>query len=222
MARRLPVFAGAVLAAVVATRFVAAQADPLAARLLSGDVPNAPVQAVSAGEVLLSVNVSDAGAVGAIDVLRSTPPFTDIVVATVRGWRFAPAENGLRKPIASRVLVGATFGSPSLRVPTVGEPPKDLAPAATALPMPLTTSVPEYPPNARFGGSVMIETLIAPSGRVVGVTAIRSTSPFDEIAMDAARRWMFRPAQGPDQPPNPYAYRIFVFRAPVVGAAPRP
>jgi TonB family protein len=222
MTFRLPVFAAAVLAAVLVTRFVAAQADPIAARLRSGDVPNAPVQAVSAGEVLLSVSVSEAGAVGAIDVLRSTPPFTDITVATVRGWRFAPAEDEQRKRMASRVLVGAMFGSPSLRVPTVGEQPKDVAPAATALPMPLTTAIPQYPPNARSGGVVMIETLIAPSGRVVGVTALRSAPPFDEIAMEAARGWLFRPPQGPGRPPNTYAYLIFVFRPPVVGPAPTP
>jgi TonB family protein len=222
MTCRPPIFAGVILAVVAAARLVTAQADPVAARLQSGDVPNAPVQAVSAGEVLLSVNVSETGAVGAVDVLRSTPPFTEVLVANVRGWRFAPALNEQRKPMVSRVLVGAMFGSPSLRVPTVGEPPKDLAPAATALPMPLTTSVPEYPPNARFGGSVMVETLIAPSGKVVGVTTLRSSPPFDDIAMESARRWTFRPPQGPGQPPNTYAYLIFVFRAPVVGAAPTP
>ena len=74
-------------------------------------------------------------------------------------------------PMASRVLVGAMFGSPSLRVPTVGEPPKDVTPAATALPMPLTTPIPQYPVNARYGGTVLIETLVAPSGKVVAVTS---------------------------------------------------
>jgi TonB family protein len=208
--------------AIAAARVATGQADPLAARLQSGGLPIVPVQAVAAGEVLLSVNVSPTGSVGAIDVVRTTPPFTDAVVAAVRSWRFAPAEDEQRKRVASRVLVGAMFSSPSLRVPTVGVPPKDVAPAATALPMPLTTPIPQYPPNARTAGTVMIETLVAPSGRVVAVTAIRSNPPFDEPAMEAARGWVFRPPQGPGLPPNTYAYLIFAFRQPVIGPSPTP
>jgi TonB family protein len=220
--RHAPFFAAVVIAvAVAAVGVVAGQADPLAARLQSGELPIVPVQAAAAGEVLLSLNVSAAGAVGAVDVLRTTPPFTDAVIAAVRAWRFAPAADEQRRPVASRVLVGAMFGSPSLRVPTVGEPPKDVAPAATALPMPLTTPIPQYPPNARYPGTVMIETLVAPSGRVVAVTAIRPNPPFDESAMEAARGWLFRPAQGPGLPPNTYAYLIFAFRQPVIAAAPK-
>jgi len=180
-----------------------------------------PVQAVAAGEVLLSLNISSAGSVGAVDVLRTTPPFTDAVVAAVRNWRFAPAVDDQRKPMASRVLVGAMFSAPSLRAPTVGTPPKDVAPAATALPMPLTAPMPLFPPNARSAGTVMLETLVAPSGKVVAVTTIRSNPPFDEPAMQAARAWVFRPPQGAGLPPNNYAYLIFAFRQPVVGPSPK-
>jgi hypothetical protein len=38
--------------------------------------------------------------------------------------------------------------------------------------------------------------------------------------MASARAWSFRPAQGPGLPANTYAYLIFAFRVPVVGAAP--
>jgi TonB family protein len=221
--RRTSVFAVLLIAvAAGAARVVVGQADPVSARLKSGSLPVVPVQAVSAGEVLLSLDVSDGGAVGAIDMLRSTQPFTQAVTDAVRGWRFNPALDALRSPMASRVLVGAMFGSPSIRTPTVGEPPKDVAPAATALPMPLTTPIPAYPPNARSAGTVLLEVLVAPSGKVVAVTAIRSAPPFDEPAMEAARSWSFRPPQGAGLPPNTYAYLIFAFRPPVVGAAPKP
>jgi TonB family protein len=221
--RQSSVFAAVVIAAAVAAaRVVAGQADPLAARLLGGEVPVVPVQAVSAGEVLLSLNVSEGGGVGAIDVLRSTQPFTDAAVAVVRGWRFRPAFDAQRKPTASRVLVGAMFGSPTIRTPTVGEPPKDLAPAATALPMPLTMPMPVYPPNARSAGTVLLETLVAPTGKVVGVTVLRSAPPFDDPAMESARAWSFRPPQGAGLPANTYAYLIFAFRPPVVGGVSRP
>jgi TonB family protein len=81
--------------------------------------------------------------------------------------------------------------------------------------------MPLYPPSARSGGTVMMETLIAPSGKVVAVTTIRSNPPFDEPAMEAARSWLFRPAQGPGLPLNTYAYLIFAFRQPLVGASPK-
>jgi TonB family protein len=221
--RQSPVFAAIVIAAAVAAaRVVAGQADPLAARLQNGGVPIVPVQTVGAGQVLLSVNVSERGAVGAIDVLRSTPPFTTAVVAAVRGWRFVPAQDALRRPMPSRVLVGAMFGAPTLNVPTLGEPPKDLTPAATALPIPLTMPMPAYPQNARSAGTVMIETLVAPSGRVVGVTLLRSSPPFDDPSMESARGWSFRPPQGAGLPANTYAYLIFAFQVPVVGPASRP
>jgi TonB family protein len=219
--RQSSVFAAALIAAaLVAVRGVAGQADPQPARLQNGGLPIVPVQAVAAGEVLLSLNVSPTGSVGAVDVLRTTPPFTDAVVTAVRGWHFAPATDEQRKPMASRVLVGAMFTAPSIRVPTVGVPPKDVTPAATALPMPLTAPMPLFPPNARFGGTVMLETLVGPTGKVVAVTTIRTNPPFDEPAMEAARRWVFRPPQGPGLPPTNYAYLIFAFRQPLVGPSP--
>ena len=67
---------------------------------------------------------------------------------------------------------------------------------------------------------MLVETRVDPAGRVVGVTAVRSAPPFDTPAMDAARAWTFRPAQGAAAPPSTYAYLLFVFRQPVMGASP--
>jgi len=176
-----------------------------------------PPLATGGGDVMLSVAVSSAGAVGAIDVLRSTPPFTDTVVGAVRTWKFSPALDPGRKPMDTRVLVDAVIGAPSLNVPTVGTPPKDVSPADTRVPFPAATSAPVYPVNARSEGTVLVETRVDPSGQVVGVTAVRSAPPFDTAAMDAARAWKFRPAEGPAAPPSTYAYLLFVFRQPIVG-----
>jgi TonB family protein len=197
-----------------------AQADIEPARFVNGSIPRMPPLATSGGDVMLSVAVSSAGAVGAIDVLRSTPPFTDAVVGAVRTWRFSPALDPDRKPMDTRVLVDAVIGAPSLNVPTVGTPPKDVSAPDSRVPFPATASAPAYPVNARSDGAVLVETRVDPSGQVVGVTAVRSAPPFDTPAMDAARAWTFRPAQGPAAPPSTYAYLLFVFRQPVVGAAP--
>ena len=199
-----------------------AQADIEPARFVDGAIPRMPPNAVSGGDVLLSVAVSSTGAVGAIDVLRSTPPFTDSVVAAVKTWKFSPALDSTRKPMDTRVLVDAVIGAPTLNTPTLGTPPKDAAPPDRRIPFPAKASAPAYPVNARFEGAVLVETRVAPSGQVVGVTAIRSSPPFDTPALDAARTWTFRPAQSADAPPSTYAYLLFVFRQPVAGAAAAP
>ena len=216
-------FPAAVIVAVlgVLTPAVAlAQADIEPARFIDGSIPQMPPLAASGGDVMLSVAVSASGTVGAVDVLRSTPPFTDAVTAAVRTWRFSPALDGKRIPMDARVLVDVVVGAPSLNVPTVGTPPRDAAAPDTRVPFPAQVSAPPYPVNARSEGTALVETRVDPTGHVVGVTSLRSSPPFDVVAMDAARTWTFRPAQGAAAPPSTYAYLIFVFRQPVMGAAP--
>ena len=217
--RLLKRFASIVLAVVTAVA-VFAQADIEPARFVGGSIPRMPPLAASGGDVVLSVEVSSSGAAGAVDVLRSTPPFTDPVVAAVRTWRFSPALDSMRKPMDTRVLVDAVISAPSLNVPTVGTPPKDVSTPDTRVPFPAQSSAPTFPVNARSEGTVLVETRVDRTGRVVGVTAVRSSPPFDDAAMDAARSWTFRPAQDAAAPPSTYAYVLFVFRQPVMGAAP--
>jgi TonB family protein len=199
-----------------------AQADIEPARLRSGGIPTVPPLAVSGGEVTLSVAVSSTGAVSSVDVLRTTPPFTDAVVNAVRAWSFSPALDAKRKPMDTRVLVNATIGAPSLSGPTLGTPPKDVAPADPRVPFPAQTLPPVYPVNARTADTVLVEARVDPTGHVVGVTAVHSAPPFDAPALDAARGWTFRPATGADAPPSTYAYLLFVFRQAVFSAGPSP
>lgn len=216
--RRFVIMASAIVLA--ATALALAQADLEPARFTAGSLPQVSPLAVSGGDVLLSVAVSRAGAVGAVDVMRSTPPFTDAVVEAVRTWKFSPQLDAKRQPMDARVLVDAVVGSPSFRGPTLGTPPKDVAPADTRVPFPAQTSAPAYPADARFAGTVLVEARVDPTGHVAGVTAIRSNPPFDAVALDATRAWTFRPAKGADAPPSTYAYVVFVFRQAVLSAAP--
>ena len=197
-----------------------AQADIEPARFVSGSIPRMPPLAAAGGDVALSVAVSATGTVSAVDVLRSAPPFTDPVVDAVRTWKFSPALDPNRKPIDTHVLVDAVVGAPSLNVPTVGTPPRDVTAPDARVPFPAQTAAAAYPVNARTEGTVLVETRVDPTGHVVGVTAVRSAPPFDAAAMDAVRSWTFRPAQGNGVPPSTYVYVLVVFRQPVVGAAP--
>jgi TonB family protein len=207
----------AVLGVGALTISVLAQADLEPARFVDGAIPTVPVLMTAGADVIVSAAVSESGRVTAADVMRSTPPFTAAVVEAVRTWRFTPALDSDKKPMATRVLVEAVARPPSLMTPTVGTPPKDVAPADSRVPFPAQTQTPLYPVNARTEGTVVVEARVDVTGRVVGVTAVRSSPPFDTPALDAARSWTFRPAQGAAAPPSTYAYLVFVFRQPLGG-----
>src|SRR5437667_8253657 len=98
--KRLLTFTCAIVLAWTALAF--AQSDPEPARFTDGSIPQrvSPL-AAGGGDVMLSVAVSPAGVVGTVDILRSTPPFTDMVVEAVRTWRFMPALDARRKPMDS-------------------------------------------------------------------------------------------------------------------------
>jgi TonB family protein len=194
-----------------------AQSDVEPARFRSGAAPVVPVMMTAGGDVIVSLAVSSGGAVTAVDVLRSTPPFTDAVVRAVRTWRFTPALDQDHKPMDSRVLVDAVARPPTLNSPTVGTPPVDVGGPDPRIPFPAQTQPPLYPVHARTEGTVIVETHLDPAGRVAEALAVRSAPPFDSAALDAAREWTFRPATAPNVAPSPYAYLVFVFRQPIVG-----
>src|SRR5262245_25058070 len=62
-------------------------------QLQTSTIPSVPTTAVAGGEVFLELTIDETGAVVAVAPLRTTPPFTDLITALVRGWRFAPAED---------------------------------------------------------------------------------------------------------------------------------
>ncbi len=204
------------------TSAMLAQAGVEPARFIAGSIPAVPVTMTAGADVIVSAAVSPAGDVASVDVLRTTPPFTGAVVDAVRAWRFSPALDPDRKPISSRVLVQAIARPPSLNAPTVGTPPQDVAAADSRVPFPAQTQPLIYPVNARVEGTVLVEARVDATGHVASATVLRSSPPFDTPALDAARGWTFRPAQGANVARSPYVYLLFVFRQPLVGATSSP
>ena len=76
--------------------------------------------------------------------------------------------------------------------------------------------MPAFPRRALFGGLVLAEVRVDPLGAVSDATVLRSAPPFDEPALDAARRWRFRPARLHGRPVATIAYLVFGFRQPVL------
>lgn len=83
--------------------------------------------------------------------------------------------------------------------------PRPVASMTTAQPQPISSPAPQYPAQAlRRGeqGTVMISARIGPDGVPVSVDVARSSGSrtLDRAAVDAVRRWRFRPALADGQP----------------------
>jgi len=71
-------------------------------------------------------------------------------------------------------------------------------------PVPIKTPPPEYPSQLRregITGVVAVKALIDETGSVTECTVVKSTNPgFDEAAMEALKKWKFKPAQKDGNP----------------------
>ena len=198
------------------------------AKYSGGAIPPIPIQAVSAGEVILEVRVDKTGRVAAVKPLRHTPPFTDAMAAAVRTWRFAPATDApvvsagtapdpkTITPMDSTVLVVGLFRPPALFAPTLGEPPKDVAKASGSAPVPMVAlEMPSYPVNALHDGVVLLELNVASHGGIEGVKVLKSADIFDAPALAAASSLIFRPGRVHDRQAAALVYVVAAFRQPV-------
>lgn len=186
---------------------VAAPGPPAA--FSEGTLPAQPTQFVGGGEVLLEVAVAASGAVNEIRTLRAMAPYTDLLRRAVKNWTFEPAHSVHGVAVPSRVLVGGfyrpavVFGSAL----TVSEPVREVATASADVPFPSTTVPASYPPLAFGSSQVFLEFMIAADGTFTAEVVGEASSPFREAALEAARRWRFRPVGAPS-----VAYVVFGFR----------
>jgi TonB family protein len=184
----------------------------------SGSLPTQPPQVAGGGDVLLEVRVGIDGKVLRASTLRDTPPFTELLLESIRLWRFAPAEQE-GKEVESAVLVAGLFRPPTLMGPTAGEPRQDVAAASEEIPIPYSTTLPDYPPSALTDAVVLVEALVQSDGTVKQAHSVRSVAGFDDAATKAALQWKFRPARREGRPVDSLAYIVFGFRQPVTTPA---
>jgi TonB family protein len=211
----------ALLALFASSGSMLAQSRLFPARLIAGEPPPLPAQNIAGGQVIVEASVNDVGSVGSVTVLRSSPPFDELVIAAVRGWRFSPAEetrpDGTRVPVVWPVIVAAVSRPPTLyNGPGIGEPPRDVASATDRVPFPVSIVVPSFPPLALEGGAVVLEAEIQPSGVPAKIRVARSGPGFDAAAVEALGQWRFRPARTGSSDGNSPAYVIMGFSQPVL------
>ncbi len=91
--------------------------------------------------------------------------------------------------------------------PPAAAPPPRQAPvaSATATPVPIQMPPPRYPPQAArrgVGGTVRVRAEVGVDGVPVSVAVVEGsgTRELDRAALDAVRRWRFRPGQVGGQP----------------------
>ncbi len=196
-------------------------------RLTAAVLPPLPGPHVTGGgEVLIEAIVDRRGLVTRPAVLRSTPPYTDLVLEAVARWRFEPARDvdykGIETTVEVPVTVIAIYRPPVLmNAPTVGESPSDLMKASGDVAVATSTVAPLYPPNALDGGVTLFEIGLDEAGRATEMRDVQSMGGFESAARDALAQFQFRPATYRARPVPSATYVIFGFRTPV-GLVPPP
>lgn len=174
-----------------------------------GMLPAQPSQLVGGGEVLLEVAVEASGTVSEIRTLRATAPYTDLLRGAVKSWMFDPARNADGVAVPTRLLVGGSY-RPAIALgfgSTAGEPPQDTASPSAGVPFPSATVTASYPAQGYGPGLVLVEFTIAADGTFTAAAPEQADSAFKEAALEAARKWRFRPMSTPS-----LAYVVFGFR----------
>lgn len=180
-------------------------------------------QAYGGGEVVLELTVEASGEVSAVDGVRDTPPYTELLADSAAEWRFDPAIEVIEErptPVVAPVLVVAAFRPPTLYAgPAPGVPPQTLRAASARLPRVHSITMPAYPPKAVGDGVVLIEIEMDARAQPRRYRVVSSTSGFEAAALDAVRRWRFDPPPHLDVPEPLFVYAVVGFRAPVVPGA---
>ena len=168
---------------------------------------------------MIEATIDRGGALTHPIVLRSTPPFSNLVLDAVSRWSFVPARettDGKEAVADGSVLIAAVYRPPTLmNGPTLGEQPRDLANASSDAPYAVSMVGPSYPPQAQIGAVLLYEISLDESGRMRELRAVASNPGFDAAAKDALVQWRFRGAAVKGRPVPSMAYVIFGFSQPV-------
>ena len=190
-------------------------------RLVRGNLPGmSAANVVGGGEVLIEATVDRDGRLTRPVVLRTTPPFSSMILDAVEDWRLTPAhavgDDGTDGPVESSVLIAAVYRPPTLfNGPVLGDPPTDLATASANVVYPLKIVAPPFPSRALMGSVVLFEVMLDQTGTITEARAIGSDLGFDSAAREALLQWKFRPSRYRDRPAPATAYVIFGFSPPV-------
>src|SRR5688572_30288845 len=189
-------------------------------RLLKAELRPMPLPtAAGGGEVLIEAIVDRNGALGRPVILRGTPPYTQMVFDAMSTFRFEPARttgpDGVEAAIDMPITIAGLFRPPVLaNTPTIGESPKDWSRPSGDAAYPISMEMPNYPPQARDGGGVLLEVSLNGAGNVTDTRGVVSIGGFDSASREAITKWRFTSASYRARPVPTTAYVLFGFRSP--------
>jgi TonB family protein len=192
---------------------IGAEEEFVPPRFLSGHPPRLPPLTSAGGLVVVEARIAASGIVEEIILVDDAPPFTDALVKAMTLWRFEPATSD-GKAVPSRVSVTALFRAPVL-MGGAPPPPARVARPSGETPFPTSTTPPAFPPQALYEGVVMVEVEVDREGSVAEAILLSSPSGFDEVALEAARKFGFQPARREGVPLAAYAILVFGLPQPV-------
>jgi outer membrane biosynthesis protein TonB len=199
-------------------------------RLLTANVPlPPPPTVVGGGEVMIEVVVDRTGAVTHPVVVRSTSPYTQMVLTSVALWRFEPArattEKGIEESVDMPVMIAAIYRPPAVYDnPVLGEPARSVRAPSGDVAYPIATAAPAFPvlaPSFNLSGSALLfEVGLSETGQITAMRAVVSDPGFESSARAALVKWRFRPASYRGRTISSTAYVLFGFRPPIVSLSP--
>jgi hypothetical protein len=182
----------------------------------ASDIPY-PIENVASGLVSISVNLTAAGQVQDVQVIRGIPGLTEVVISIVKAWTFVPGKlDG--KPVPSTINVQVVFnpGVPQnqqLQVEpgnlvTPPNPPGYITPEVAA------ASFAVYPANSVATGAVVLDVSINKYSEVKKPTPIRPIPSLTSAAIAAVKTWTVNPATFNEKKLAANVVVAFVFRSP--------
>lgn len=178
-----------------------------------------PIDTLASGLVSLQVNLTAAGQVENVLVVRDIPGLAARAISAVTSWTFTPAKlDG--QAVESTINVHVVF-NPGARqnqnlqlVP--GAPVPQPNPAGYLPPALSQVSYATYPPNSIAQGAVVLDAQIDKFGQIKKLTAIRAVPSLTQAATAAAKTWSLNPAELNDKPQDANLAIAYVFRSPTI------
>ena len=190
-------------------------------RLARAELPPVPSpMTAGGGEVLVEVLVDTSGRATRPTVLRSTPPYTQMVLDAVSRWQFQPARardvTGAEAAVEAPITVSAVYRSPALfNNPTLGEPAKDFLRPSADVAYPLAFATLTFPAQALFGSVLLYEVALDEGGRITTARQVVALAPgFEAAASEALGKMRFRAGAYRSRPALATTYVIFGFTSP--------
>jgi hypothetical protein len=189
-------------------------------RLVQVELPPEPgMLVVGGGEVMIEFIVDERGMATRPTVVRSTPPYTDLMLAAIARWRFQPArasdDRVAERAVEAPVTVTAVFRPPQFYSgPSLGEVPREVGRISGDVAYPVSVTMPPYPPLAYEGGALLYEVALNESGRLVDARTFATSGGFDRAALESLLNTQFRGATHRARPVPSVTYVLFGFRQP--------